>query len=72
MNASQGQGYYALPKHFTYDCLCYYLSSWYLVEEWTQRSVEQREQHKDVEVMVRDRKNIKTEQRNQMARDEEE
>lgn len=72
MNASQGQGYYALTKHFTYECLCCYLSCWYLVEEWTQGSVAWREQHKNVEIMVRNRKNIKTEQSNQMARDEEE
>lgn len=72
MNASQGQGYHALTKHFTYECLCCYLSCWYLVEKWTQGSVVRREQHKNVEIMVRDRKNIKIEQRNWMARDEEE
>lgn len=31
-----------------------------------------REQDKNVEIMVRDKKSIKTEQRNRMARDEEE
>lgn len=71
MNASQGQGYYALTKHFTYECLCCYLSCWYHVEEGTQGNEVRREHDKNVEIMATDKKSIKTEQRNWMARDEE-